>query len=29
MKEEQLENFFDIVTKRRSIRKYKDIEIPD
>ena len=29
MKETQLENFFDVVAKRRSIRKYKDIEIPD
>ncbi|NHI90011.1 MAG: nitroreductase [Candidatus Thorarchaeota archaeon] len=29
VKEKQLENFFDVVTKRRSIRKYKDIEIPD
>jgi nitroreductase len=29
VKEEQLVNFFDVVTKRRSIRKYKDIEIPD
>jgi len=25
----QIENFFDVVTRRRSIRKYKDIEIPD
>jgi nitroreductase len=25
----QIENFFDVITKRRSIRKYKDIEIPD
>jgi nitroreductase len=24
-----IENFFDAITKRRSIRKYKDIEIPD
>lgn len=29
MKETQPESFFDVVTKRRSIRKYKDIEIPD
>jgi nitroreductase len=29
MSETHLENFFDVVTKRRSIRKYKDIEIPD
>jgi len=27
--ETQIENFFDVVTRRRSIRKYKDIEIPD
>jgi nitroreductase len=25
----QKESFFDVVTRRRSIRKYKDIEIPD
>ena len=25
----QIDNFFDVITKRRSIRKYKDIEIPD
>ncbi|MBY8998738.1 MAG: nitroreductase family protein [Candidatus Thorarchaeota archaeon] len=25
----KIENFFDVITKRRSIRKYKDIEIPD
>jgi nitroreductase len=25
----QIENFFDVIRKRRSIRKYKDIEIPD
>ena len=25
----QIEKFFDVITKRRSIRKYKDIEIPD
>lgn len=29
MKKPQPENFFDVVAKRRSIRKYKDIEIPD
>lgn len=29
MSETHLESFFDIVAKRRSIRKYKDIEIPD
>ncbi|MHA2116926.1 MAG: nitroreductase family protein [Candidatus Thorarchaeota archaeon] len=29
MKETQPDNFFDVVAKRRSIRKYKDIEIPD
>ncbi|MHA2150015.1 MAG: nitroreductase family protein, partial [Candidatus Thorarchaeota archaeon] len=27
--ETRIENFFDVVTRRRSIRKYKDIEIPD
>jgi len=27
--ETHIENFFDVVTRRRSIRKYKDIEIPD
>lgn len=25
----QIDNFFDVIMKRRSIRKYKDIEIPD
>lgn len=29
MKETKHESFFDVVSKRRSIRKYKDIEIPD
>ncbi len=29
MKESHHESFFDVVAKRRSIRKYKDIEIPD
>ncbi|MHA2222437.1 MAG: nitroreductase family protein, partial [Candidatus Thorarchaeota archaeon] len=29
MTETQPESFFDVVAKRRSIRKYKDIEIPD
>jgi nitroreductase len=27
--ETHIENFFDVVTRRRSIRKYKDIKIPD
>lgn len=29
MKETQPESFFEVVEKRRSIRKYKDIDIPD
>jgi nitroreductase len=29
MKEPPPESFFDVVSKRRSIRRYKDIEIPD